>query len=176
MPQEKQYGCVFCRSGKEKEVARYFEQECPGIKAVVAEKIRYRRSHGIATMEKVTLFPGYVFFECPSDRSPDVVIRVRDVYRILRDGDGNWQLQGFDKNIARQFISIGGTIDISKAFYDGDRIRVVEGFLKQYEGSIVRVNHRMKTAQIRVPLDGKVFSIWLGFEVLTPAIPTKVET
>lgn len=170
MPREERYGCIFCRSGKEKEVARQLEQKCSGCRAVVAEKIRYRRSHGMATLEKVILFPGYVFFKCPPEQSPETIFPSKDVYRILRTGDGSWELQGFDREIAKQFVTAGGTIDISKAFYDGDRIRIKEGFLKQYEGYIVRVNHRMKTAQINVPLDGKIFSIWLGFEVLAPSM------
>ena len=164
---ERQYGCVFCRTGREYDVVTHLSHIADNVNAVVPAKIRYRRSHGLATEERVVLFPGYVFFESSSDLNIREKIFQKDIYRILTNTDGDWRLQGIDKEVARQFISIGGTVALSKAYYDGDRIRIIDGFLKQYEGKIVRVNHRAKTAQIIVPLDGKQFSLWVGFEVIT---------
>ena len=62
-----------------------------------------------------------------------------------------------------------GVVGLSKAYYEGDQIRVTEGALKRYEASITRVNHRAKTAEVRVDFHGKVMTIWLGFELIEPA-------
>jgi len=167
MSSELQYGCIFCRTGRESEVASFMEHEFSGIKAVVPKKIRYRRSHGIATEEEVILFPGYVFFESQPELYIPNIVHHKDVYRLLTDPEGNWALHNSDEAIVRQFVSIGGKVGFSKAFYEGDRIRIADGFLKQYEGEIVRVNRRAKTAQIRIHLDGKLFSLWAGFEIVS---------
>lgn len=161
-----QYGCVFCRTGQERQIASQMERQFPGLKAVVPSKVRYRRSHGMATEEIVILFPGYVFFECTLKEGIREIVKHRDIYRILTDSEGNWALHGSDKDVAREFISIGGIVGLSKAYYDGEHIKVIDGFLKQYEGKIVRVNHRAKTAQIHVELNGKIFTLWVGFELI----------
>ena len=67
------------------------------------------------------------------------------------------------------FFRADGAVGLSKAYYEGDRIRVTEGALKRYEASITRVNHRAKTAEVRVDFHGKVMTIWLGFELIEPA-------
>lgn len=167
MSSDLQYGCVFCRTGRENEVVSYMEHDFSGLKAVVPVKIRYRRSHGTATEEEVILFPGYVFFESPTGLYIPQIMHHKDVYRLLTDAEGNWALHNSDELIARQFLSVGGKVGISKAYYEGDRIRITDGFLKQYEGEIVKVNRRAKTAQISIYLDGKVFSLWAGFEIIS---------
>ena len=46
---------------------------------------------------------------------------------------------------------------------------MTEGALKRYEASITRVNHRARTAEVRVDFHGKVLTMWLGFELIEPA-------
>ena len=167
MSSEYEYGCLFCRTGKEEEVSRNMTHEFPGLKAIVPKKSRYRRSHGIATEETVILFPGYVFFMCDHNIQIRDYLKREDVYRILTDGEGSWILQGTDRIIAKELFLINGRIGISQAYYVGGRIKVVDGFLKDFEGDIIRVNHRARTAQIQVRLDGRVFSLWVGFELIS---------
>lgn len=109
---------------------------------------------------------GVRLFECTLKEGIREIVKHRDIYRILTDSEGNWALHGSDKDVAREFISIGGIVGLSKAYYDGEHIKVIDGFLKQYEGKIVRVNHRAKTAQIHVELNGKIFTLWVGFELI----------
>ena len=85
---------------------------------------------------------------------------------MLTDGEGCWQLRGADRTIAEKLFSVNGVIGLSKAYYVGDRLRVTEGFLKDYQGSIIRVNRRAGTAQIRIEFDGKMITAWVGFEML----------
>ena len=98
---------------------------------------------------------------------------VENTYRMLTDMDGNWRLSGRDREIAKRLFDAGGIIGFSKAYYAGDRIRILDGFLKDYEGYITRVNRRARTAEIRVTLNGKVLDVWLGFELVEeqPALP-----
>ena len=54
---------------------------------------------------------------------------------------------------------------ISQAYFDREnRIRTQSGFLKNYEGSITRVNKKTKTVEIETNFQGKKISMWLGYE------------
>ena len=166
---DKEYGCIFCITGREFAVAQRLEKAISGLKAISPVKLRYRRMDGVAHEEKVILFPGYVFFEVQA--GSDVEIRTiyidQDVFKVLYDDDEkkDWRLVDPDKSIVKQFFDMNGVIGFSEAYFDeGDRIHIVKGFLKEHEGKIRRVNRRAKTAEIMVQFNNKTISIWVGFE------------
>lgn len=183
-------GCFFCKSGKEKDVVRQFETLFPAARAIAPTRSRYRRVKDTAIEEKTPLLPGYVFFEVsdrtgegqdpkyPADRATSDALqyalhafsRNDGVLKLLRYTDGNWRLQGYDDRFARMLFEAGGNIGISQAYFDvGKRIRILDGFLKDYEGSIIRVNKKAKTVEVRVDLQGKKISMWLGYELVENA-------
>lgn len=166
---DKEYGCIFCITGREFAVAQRLEKAIPGLKAISPVKLRYRRMEGVAHEERVILFPGYVFFEVQA--GSDVEIRTiyidQDVFKVLYvdDEKKDWRLVDPDKSVAKQFFDMNGVIGFSKAYFDESaKIHILSGFLKDYEGRISRVNRRAKTAEIRIQVHGKVFFLWLGFE------------
>lgn len=160
------YGCLFCRSGIEKHIALELTNRWPQVDFIVPEKKRIRRKNGKAMEESVVLFPGYIFVRTAEDIASLPLFCVPNVYRILMDSEKKWKLRGTDRTLAEALFRTGGVVDLSKAYYDGDRIRIVDGFLKEYEGQILRVNHRRKTAQICVTIEEKEMMIWLGFELI----------
>lgn len=166
---DKEYGCIFCFTGREFAVAQRLKKAIPGLKAISPVKLRYRRMEGVAHEERVILFPGYVFFEVPS--GSDVEIRTiyndQDVLKVLYvdDEKKDWRLVDPDKSIAKQFFDMNGVIGFSEAYFDeGDRIHIVNGYLKNYDGQIKRVNKRAKTVEISMIIGEKKLDIWLGYE------------
>lgn len=162
-----EYGIVFCITGKELTVAQRLERNIHGLRALSPVKLRYRRMGGIAQEEKVVLFPGYVFIKLTNDADMKDIQQDQDVLRLLYTNleEKDWHLTGQDRAIAEEFFRIDGVIGFSKAYFDeGDRIHIIEGFLKDREGQIIRVNKRAKTAEICVWLAGKKMDLWLGFE------------
>lgn len=141
------------------------------------------------------MLPGYVFFEIPTcehhlvsekdagrvplDVALQDVIKVDCILKLLRYLDGRWQLNGFDDQFARMLFEAGGNIGISQAFFDqGNRIRILDGFLKDYEGSISRVNRKRRVVEVKVDLHGKKVSMWLGYELVEVAkdrVPRKTK-
>ena len=103
---------------------------------------------------------------CHEELSLRDLYRLPDILRVLCSGDGDWHLAGTDLIMAKALFSEDGVVGFSWAFFEGDRIRIADGFLKQYEGQIIRVNKRAKTAQIRVKFEGKTLSLWLGYELI----------
>lgn len=162
----KAYGCLFCRSGAEKTIAEDINRRFEGITAVVPEKARYRRVGGTAYKEMTVLIPGYIFFQADED-FPVMRLLGRDtVYRVLSYEDYDWHLRGTDRLFAEKMFEYHGYIDFSKAYYEGDRIRIIDGFLGGQEAQITRVNRRAQTAQLRLQVQDKELSIWLGFELI----------
>ena len=160
------YGCLFCRSGAENQIIGVLKTWYPGIEAVSAHRMRIRRGGGSVSKELAPVFPGYIFFRARGDVTMRKLLQAENVYRLLKDADGNWRLRGSDREIAERLLAAGGTIGFSKARYTDGRIQILDGFLKDYEENITRVNRRARTAEIRVTLGGKIFDIWLGFELM----------
>lgn len=159
---------MFCRTGGEMFAAETMMQQDPEIRTVVPLKKRIRRTKNGLQEENVILFPGYVFF-CADE---GFLTRVKDrefIYRILRTEANDWRLQGRDRELVSKFFEHDGVIELSKAYYEGDRIRITEGFMKNFEGQITRVNHRNKTAQIQLDFVGRQATLWLGFELVEHA-------
>jgi len=175
-------GCLFCRAGKEMAVAQRFESMFAGTKAVAPTKSRYRRTQAGAIEERVALLPGYVFFEAGQlmESSQDIdtfqneireFTRSDSVLKLLRYNDGDWQLHGADDRFAQMLLDANGNIGVSSAYFDENRrIRILDGFLKDYEGSITRVNHKMRTVEVVVDFQDKKINMKLGYE-LVEAVP-----
>lgn len=160
------YGCIFCRTGNEQLLVQSLQKEYPEIRVLSAAKKRMRRQGKMLIEEQVPLFPGYIFFSAENSFEPGSFIYREDVFRILHDSRGDWQLRGEDEAFVRALFEQDGVIGLSKAYYEGDRIRIVEGMLKMYEGRILRVNHRSHTAQVCVGVAGQEVTVWLGFELI----------
>ena len=187
-------GCLFCRTGKETAVTQRFESMFAGARAVAPTKSRYRRTKAGAIEERVALLPGYVFFEVgqlPKPSQDDDTFRDGDTFqyelrvfsrsdgvlKLLCYNDGNWQLHGADDRFAQMVLDANGNIGVSSAYFDENkRIRILDGFLKDYEGSIIRVNHKMRTVEVVVDFQDKKISMKLGYELVEamPDNPQKI--
>ena len=163
------YGCLFCRTGNEKQLAELLQRDNPELQVIVAEKVRKRRQGKKLVCENITLFPGYLFFRADTAFDVHGFNKKQDVFCVLRSSEGKWQLCGEDEVFASKLFEMQGVIGLSSAYYEGDRIRIVEGMLKAYEGRILRVNKRAQTAQISIRLpgpNGREITAWLGFELI----------
>ena len=91
------YGCLFCMTGREEQVAARIRDGYPAYRAVSLRKMRYRTSHGQRTSEVVQLLPSYVFLKAPAEANPFRELPKNDVIRILTTGDGEWRLRDGDR-------------------------------------------------------------------------------
>lgn len=160
------YGCLFCRTGNELQIGRAIERDNENIQTLFAEKLRKRRIQRAYVEEREPLFPGYLFFRTSADFEAQSLSQKPDVYRLLYSESGDWRLYGSDERFAQNLFEENGLLGFSRAYYEGDRIRIVDGPLKAYEGRIIRVNRRTCTAQVRLSMCGRETCIWLGFELM----------
>ena len=138
----------------------------PGIRLVYPLKSRHHRTIGVVWEETVPLLPGYLFFETEEDLPEDRLAQTSHLLRLLTYTNGDWLLRGDDDRFAEVMFQNNGRIGFSKAYYDEcRRLRIVDGFLKPYESSIIRVDHRFQTAEIGITLQDRPMRLWLGFEL-----------
>lgn len=160
------YGCVFCITGKEREVAQSIERACPDVRATAVFQEKHKSVGGRKSRVREVIMPGYVFFDAPDD--PEVSLRLPriDIVRILKDNGNYWQLSGSDNEFARWLFSYNGCLEFSKAYNEGDRIRIISGPLKDMEGMISRIDRRGRSGQVTVRFNGRDIRLWLGFELV----------
>lgn len=164
--QDTSYGCLFCITGKEQGVAEQIQTTCPNVHATTMRQLKYRTCKKIKTREEAILLPSYVFFEAPSSMEPSIEFPRQNVIRILAMDNGIWQLQGEDERFVKWLFQYNGLLGISKAYKEGDRIRIISGPLKDMEGKIKRVDKRGMSGQVVLSFYGKDIPVWLGFELV----------
>lgn len=164
--QDKSYGCLFCKTGKEQSVAEQIQATCPNVRATTMRQLKYRTCKKVKTQEEAILLPSYVFFEAPSSMEPSIEFPTQNVIRVLSMDSGIWQLQGEDERFVRWLFQYDGLLGFSKAYKEGDRIRIISGPLKDMEGKIRRVDKRGMSGQVILSFYGKDVPVWLGFELV----------
>jgi len=161
---ERRFGCLFCLTGQELNVARGAEDRWDIVSARPVSVLKWRTSHGRKRLEPEVIFPSYVFFEAadgfePVGRLPEGCLKV------LRSGDGDWRLTGYDAWFACWLLDQDGRIGLSQAKKAGDRIQFQQGPLKDLEGSVVRVDRRGRSGLVELNVNGRVLRAWLSFEL-----------
>lgn len=164
------YGCIFCKTGKERSVAEQIQNTCAGVRAVTMRQIKYRTFQKVKTREEAILLPGYVFFEAPASIAPFAEFPKQNIIRILFTDSGVWQLRGEDERFVKWLFRYDGLLGLSQAYKEGERIRIISGPLKDMEGNIRRVDKRGMSGQVILNFYGKVVPVWLGFELISPIV------
>ncbi len=165
-PQGMEYGCLFCATGKEQQVAERIHVQCPQVATIVMRVEKHKSDHGRKSRTQAIVLPGYVFFYAPADFEPRRFFPVEHVIRVLTSDEGVWQLRGEDARFAQWLFQYDGLLGFSRAYREQERIRIVTGPLKDMEGQIVRVDKRGRSGQVRLNFNGRQVLVWLGFELI----------
>lgn len=166
MPENRAYGCLFCTTGKERAVAWQLERVCPEVRTMVARQEKHRTVKGQKSKIESVLLPGYVFFDAPVDMQPYTHFPWDNVIRVLTMDHGVWQLTGEDRRFAAWLFRYDGLLCFSRAYQEGDRIRIISGPLKDLEGSIKRIDRRGRSGQVCLTFNGRTITTWLGFDLV----------
>lgn len=155
------YGCLFCRTGSERMIAELINAQIDDISAAIPIKIRKRYHDGECQTEKVLLLPGYVLFKSKPEAKVKQLEEITHVHRILKYADASWILKGLDLEFAAFFFE-SSEIEYSKAEFVDGHIHFIDGFLKGHDDDVVRLNKRMKTAEVKLGICDS--NIWIGYE------------
>ena len=106
---------------------------------------------------KEPLFPGYIFMETKEllRSSVEQLKKVKGFYHFLFDNAAPQKLQGNDLEYFFAFRQNGEVLGLSKAKFDeNQRIIIIDGPLKGFEGKIIRVNRRCKRVTVEIDMFG----------------------
>lgn len=165
--QDKKYIlCVFCLFGTEYSVARIFEDH--GFGCLIPHSMRVVVKRGQRVSEQRKLLPGYIFVQTDTfTPQQEMFIRHTDnVIRILSYQDGSYALMDKDREFVAWLWQKNGALDVSRVYKEGDRIRVIDGPLKDHEGSIVSVNIKRRCVAIQAAGNSLLGKIWCSIEVV----------
>lgn len=162
----KSFGCAFCVTGKESFVAKAIEDFCQGAEARVVRQEKRFSCKGQVTIRDEVVIKGYVFFRVPAILDIKEIIPPNDFIKPLTYSEGEWRLSGEDEEYAKWIFKYDGTLTFSKAYQVGDKIEIIDGPLKDLEGYITKVDKRNRNGQVSIQISGKVYKIWLGFEIV----------
>jgi len=158
------YGCVFCRTGREKAVAESLQGQRPGLIATPVYQIKYKSAQGVKSTEIRILLPGYVYFQTERDDPPDMLY-VEDAIRLLAHSGRMWQLIGQEAWFAQWVFENHGVIGLSQASKDEEgKVRVLQGPLKQLESQIIKYDKRGRACQVELDFCERKARMWLAFE------------
>lgn len=136
---DRSYGCLFCRTGREETTANELKRLFPEIEIIVPVKSRYWRHGGVAREEHVVLFPGYIFFQVDNTFDVFVFAKCNNVYSLLKAPSGDWRIRNEDRKIVEKLFASKGVIGFSKAYFEGNRIRIIqEGECYSFEVKAIR--------------------------------------
>ena len=158
--------CISCMANSETVVARSIEERLR-IRAVYLRYEREERKKGVWRVVTHPMFWGYIFLY--ADEPVDIyrLYQIEHVTLVLRYSDGESNLRGEDRAFAEWVLACDGHIALSKALLVGDKTRIIDGPLKDYEGVIKRIDRHKRLAWVDVSVGGRSKPIQMYFEWLT---------
>lgn len=85
----------------------------------------------------------------------------------MQYGYGESNLTGEDRLFAEWVLQCNGHVGLSKALLVGNKTRIIDGPLKDYEGSIRKIDRHKRRAWVDITIGDEVKSIQMYFEWLT---------
>ena len=126
------------------------------------------RRQGQTLTQVQPMFPSYIIMQTVNEVDSFTLAALKKVpefYHFLNSNTDIVPLGAHDLQIIQHFLGLGPKIGSSLVrFDDNDRIVVIEGPLKGFEGSIIKVDKRKKRARICVDFGGTAHTMDLRFE------------
>ncbi|MDR2505468.1 MAG: KOW motif-containing protein [Oscillospiraceae bacterium] len=144
-----------------------FTREVPHFfpcKALNPTVTRRKWGHDRSKEFVYNLLPGYVFLFSQEEMQPHLLQDIDGILRVLRYSDGSYALTERDEQLARWLAKYNGKIGMSKAAKVGNKIKVIEGPLRDQLGLVTEVDRRKQRAKISFVFNGASFSSWLDFD------------
>ena len=159
------------KTGKEDTYIKLWESKKGHLplKIIWLRKELMIRKNGHTHKGLKSIFPGYLFLEA-DEIDAETFQEFRHIHFFNRFLKADNKISPLPLDEARKIYDLakyGRILGRSKVIYnEDDRIVVIDGPMKGFEGQIVKVDRRKKRAKIRLSIHNNGYMIDLGFEVL----------
>jgi len=170
------YFCLNCFAGKEEKVrssaSRCLEKAGVGdFQIWFPLKQNSERRQGVTELRDRPLFPGYLFIWW--DGTDESLFPFNEIHKIngaikfLRYESGNRALMGTDLAYAEWIHLNRGVIRQSKVrLQEGQRLQIVEGPLKGFDGNVTKVDKHGRRIKVRFDIGGITSDVTFSVEFL----------
>ncbi|KAJ48716.1 transcriptional antiterminator NusG [Clostridium tetanomorphum] len=128
------------------------------------KKIKYMGKWHITTE---ILFPGYIFMV--SNHINDLLLDVKKIPKLIKIlGDGKEMIPLYDREIEflMRFGKEDHLIKMSYGYIENDKIVITDGPMKDYEGTIKKIDRHKRKAIIEIEFFGRNIEVSVGVEIV----------
>ena len=113
------------------------------------------------------LFPGYIFMV--SSEINNLITNVKKIPKLIKIlGDGNEIIPLYHREI--EFLMRFGKkehlVKMSYGYIENDKIIITDGPMKDYEGTVKRIDRHKRKAVIEVEFFGRTMEVSVGVEIV----------
>ncbi|HHW57018.1 MAG TPA: antiterminator LoaP [Clostridia bacterium] len=169
---------IFTRTGYENRIKNIFDSYFAHekIKFWIPKRKIIERAKGRLAEKIKPLFPGYVFINV--EMTDNLYYRISEILKkgvFLKEGERPASVEEEEIRLILSLTKNSDLIDISKGIKEGDRVKIIEGPLKGYEGLIKKIDVRKKRAKVMLSVAKQIKSVDLAIEVVEkPVLQPKV--
>lgn len=125
-----------------------------------------RKIHGVWTIVRKILFPGYVFMITEQPRELLQSLRKVSGWKtLLKAGDDILCISPAEEEFLKQFGSKDQVVHVSRGIIEGQKIIVTEGPLMGHEASIRRIDRHKRLAFLELHLFSEVIHTRVALEI-----------
>jgi len=171
------YYCISCQCGIEKKFCENLKsklEEYPidnDSDVIFPVKIMHERKKGTWKEVEQSLIPGYVILSTDLDilKICEICYGLKGYRYPLRYGDKTFKLRDRDLEYALWVSKNDGVILPSKAVWvPGEKIKIIEGPLKDFTGSIKKIFKRGHKLTVNLDFAGCINTVSLAVEFVEP--------
>lgn len=156
-------------TGQETEIAGQCRNRVIGEKEDVFIPLveRMTKVRGEWVQVKARLFPGYVFIE--TDSPGDLYMRLKQIKamtKLLKTGEEITPLYKEEEEYLKNLQDAEHVVRYSEGYIEGDRLVIISGALRGYEGKIKKLLRHKRLVVLEVPLLGREVEVTLGLGVV----------
>lgn len=157
--------CLFTLTGQEEKLSCEINEEYTYALATPIMKMAHRSRMGEKFDVQEVFLTGYVFLYLPKDEDVKYIRTKRDYYfKVLSRKNDDGKLYGNDLNYANWILNVEGVLSVSEAIKIDGKVKIVNGPLKQLEGSIVEYSKKNRNCCIEVDFMSQKVRAWLPFD------------
>lgn len=158
---------LFVGSGQEEKTKKILENIFEDkIKIIIPQRELRERKDGKWSIVSRKLFPGYLLMKGNIDVETYYNIKKSPIIgSFLRDEGGLLTIE--ERELRALKILVGnddGTIEISQAYRENEKIKIIEGPLVGLEGHIESIDTRKGRAKVKVDFLGQTRIVQLGID------------
>lgn len=164
---------IYVETGFEDEVCFFINHVKPYLlehieyNLLVPKRMIYERKHGVRCKVVRKLFPGYILVE--TNQIVDFYNRVNGrphIIKFLRNSGYFLEVRNDEINHIFHLVNKEGLIGISQGFIIDDKVKIIDGPLRNREGIIKRIDKRKGRAKVEFTLHNNPILIDLGINII----------